>query len=63
MKQGVHTPCSTCGKPSGGRWEVGQVSYCSVKCAEAAGHDVTSHHRPAQVSQAFTLQTTPTPYA
>lgn len=40
MEQGIHTPCSTCGKPSGGRWEVGPQSFCSVPCATKAGHNV-----------------------
>ena len=33
----TNTPCTTCGKPSGNRWELGPKSYCSVKCAELDG--------------------------
>lgn len=62
MKQGIHTPCTTCGKPSGGRWEVGPLSYCSVKCAERAGQNVMDHNRqPMRVG--VIPPATPTPYA
>lgn len=62
MKQGIHTPCATCNKQSGGRWEVGPLSYCSVKCAEKAGQNVMDHnHEP--VSVGLSMRGTPTPYA